>query len=99
MDLSVAFEEEDGEASLDVGRRAVRERQTVAALVVRALGHVLAAPLLVKQTRGRIGEGPPSGHPTLGLPDGVGMEHPAVAVAGEGGGHLARQHGQFLVAR
>jgi len=96
--LAVALEEQGREAGLDVRGRAVRERETVAALVVRALGHVLASALLVDQARGRIGKRPDLGIPDARLPDGVHVEHPAVPEARERGVHLARQHRELLVA-
>src|SRR5207245_366799 len=98
-DLAVALEEERRETGLDVSGRAVRERQTVAALVVRALGRVLAAPFLVDQARRRVVKGPALGIPHTRLADRVRVEHPAVAEACESRVRPAREHGQCLVAR
>src|SRR2546428_698489 len=54
--VTIALKEQGREAGLDVRGRAVRERETVAAVVVRALGRVLATPFLVDQARRRIGK-------------------------------------------
>src|SRR5437870_4537894 len=88
--VAIALEEQGREASLDVCRRAVRERKTVAALVMRALGHVLASPFLIDQARRRIGKRSHLGIADARLPDRIDMEHPAVPEAREGGVHLAR---------
>src|SRR5439155_349256 len=95
--VAVALEEQGREASLDVRRRAVRERETVAALVVRALRRVLATPFLVDQARRRIGKRTHLGIANAGLPDRIDVEHPAVPEAREGRVHLARENRELLV--
>jgi hypothetical protein len=79
--LAVALDEEILHASLEVGRRQIRDRHDERRLEVHAFGFVLGAPLGVNERGGAIGEFAGRRIVVGGRADGVDVDHPAAAAA------------------
>ena len=96
--VAVAFQEQRRHAVFDLGRRAVGQRKVVGTLEVGALGGVALAALVIDEAGCRVRKGPSFRIADTRPPDSVDVEHPAVAEAYQGRVHLAREHGELLMA-
>src|SRR5262249_37203330 len=92
------FEEQRRHAILDLGRWAVRQRNVVGTLEMGALSGVTLAALVIDEASCRVRKGTTFRVADTRPADGVDVEHPAVAKPYQGCVHLAREHGELVVA-